>query len=174
MPVDDSLQSSTFIVANADGYPELNSTNSDINTAINQNFISLVDSWQCQSGGESKFKIEDHNLGLAFLSVEYTAIQLCDGMLSPASTNSAVTYSMVDASEIALESITQCSSVDHVEQKFNGAITQARIKDCPKPHFSGDYYLDKSTVTLMNFYPLHMHSSCEFKIVKQIPDVACK
>lgn len=165
---------SKFVSLNADSYPELVSTNQKINGFVNQKLMALVDSWQCQYGGESQFNVIKHTLSMAFLSVEYTAMQMCDGMPSAASTNSAVTFSMIDGSEIALETLTQCSSSEYVEQMFDNAANEARVKNCPKPYFSGDYYLEKNTVTVMNFYPLHIHSGCEFEIAKKLPDIVCE
>jgi len=174
LPKSNSPSISRFVSSNADGYPELVSTNKKMNATINQKLVGLVDSWHCQNGGESQFDVIKHTLGMAFLSVEYAAMQLCDGMPSAASTNSAVTFSMVDGSEIALETLTQCSSNDYVEQKIKMATNEARVENCPKPHFSGDYYLEKNTVTLMNFYPLHIHSGCEFEITKKLPNIVCE
>lgn len=172
--VDSSFADSVFVPQNADGHPELVVDNENLSATINQKLIALYKQWQCPEGGDSYFNIERHSLSKEFLSIEYSALSLCKGNPSYTSAGTGLTFSMSNGEEVGLESLTQCNSIEEVKQKISISELKTDVKDCPNPEFSGDYFIDKNTVTLMNFYPFHLHAGCEFTIVKDISDLACK
>jgi len=174
IPKADSSLNSTFVQVNTAGFPELITTNKVIGHSVNRQLIALAQSWQCVDGGDSSFKILRHTLSTEYLSVEYEAMQYCEGMPTIESVNTAITFSMTDGEEVTLEALTQCSTLNQIEQKIEVIDVKPRLNGCPVPEFSDQFFLDKNTITLLNFYPFHFHTSCEFTITKQLSDIACQ
>ena len=164
----------TFSSSNGQGYPTLQTGNTLIDERINQQLQLIVESWSCPNEDESQFNLEKHALNEAYLSVEYSAMVYCDGMPSPSSTHTAVTYSLADGSEVLLPVLTQCESLDRFRQKNELDTIDARVDGCPVPQYSGNYFIEQGDVTLLNFYPSHADTGCEFEVVKALTEFMCK
>jgi len=163
-----------FKPGNAERYPELITPQKHINAIINQKLNTLVDMWQCPVGGESQFNIDRHALSSEYLSIEYSAMQHCEGMPAPNSLHSAVTFSLSDGEEVTLELLTQCQSIDQVTQQIGIAATMAVVDSCPEPRLSGNYFIDENTITLLNFYPSHKDTGCEFELEERLQNLLCE
>jgi len=134
---------------------------------------ALVDQWQCSADGESQFEVEKYALSEDYLSIKYAAMVFCSGMPSPSSLDSAITFSLADGAEASLISLTQCESAKQIELKADSSDLEARIDGCPAPQFSGNFYTDNGSISLLNFYPSHNDIGCEFEVVKTLSELSC-
>jgi len=164
---------STFIPKNADGYPELRTTNKNSENAINQQLLELVDRWLCSEDADAEFEIVRHAVSDKFLSVKYSAIHLCNDMPSPNSTDNALTFSIDSGKRISLASLTGCASEQQLLQKLVFKNIKPTIDECPAPEMTGDFFLDNDEVTLINFYRDHFNTGCEFEVVKSLSEISC-
>ena len=164
----------SFTPENAEGYPQINTGNTAVDTTINARLAALVDRWQCPAEGESQFNLERHSLSADYLSIQYSAMQLCSGMPSPDSFDSALTFSLTDGAEVSLQSITQCQSTERLAKQAEISDLDARVEGCSAPQISGHFYIDKDNVSLLNFYPSHNDIGCEFELVKSLSELTCQ
>lgn len=165
---------SSFVPQNTDGNPQLITGNNLVDSTINQQLTDLVNQWICPAEGESQFNIERYSLSDGYLSIQYSAMQLCGGMPSPNSADGAVTFSLADGAEITLESLTQCDSIEQIRQQAGNGNIKARIEGCPAPEFSGNFFIDENSIFLLNFYPAHNDIGCEFEMVKTLTELMCQ
>jgi len=170
----DNTPAPEFLPNNADGFPELSSDNQSVDATINNRFSNLVNTWRCPAEGESQFGIDRYALNEEFLSVQYSAMQLCQGMPSPQSVTNAVTFSISSGEEVTLTALTQCDTVEQIARRIDLENAKLPSDDCPAPRFSGNFYLENNQVALINFYPSHNDTGCELEIVKPLADLACR